>query len=76
MSHSAKQATLSDNVLINQYLASILLGIPEATLQKYRSTGEVLIPYVKIGRSVRYSTKDLKEWVEANTINRPGIKTS
>ena len=73
MSHSPKPVTLSDDVLIDQIEAGKILGIPPASLQKYRSTGEVLIPFIKIGRSVRYRTTDLKLWIEQNTQNKSEV---
>jgi hypothetical protein len=48
--------------------ASALLTIPEATLIKWRSTGEVRIPFVRIGRQIKYRTSDLKAFIEINTI--------
>ncbi|MGZ4978017.1 MAG: helix-turn-helix domain-containing protein [Methylobacter sp.] len=42
--------------------------IPEATLIKWRSTGEVRIPFVRIGRQIKYRTSDLKAFIEINTI--------
>lgn len=61
------QATLSDDLLVNQNTAGELLSIPPATLQKWRSTGENNIPFVKIGRNVRYRTTDLKAYIENHT---------
>jgi len=74
MSHLPKPATLSDDVLIDQIEAGKILGIPPATLQKWRSTGENNIPFIKIGRGVRYRTTDLKSWIEANTHPKIGVK--
>jgi len=64
--------TLNSNQLITTAVAAMLLSIPAATLTKWRSTGLVDIPYIKIGHGVRYSTADLKAWVESNTQNKLG----
>ncbi len=56
--------SLNDNILVDQDGASKLIGISAATLQKWRSTGENRLPYVKIGRSARYSTADLREYID------------
>jgi hypothetical protein len=48
--------------------ASSLLSIPTATLIKWRSTGEVRIPYVRIGRQIKYRTRDLKAFIETSTV--------
>lgn len=75
MSQSPKQhIDLNSDVMINTALAAVLLGIPAATLTKWRSTGEVNLPFVKIGRGVRYNTADLRVWIENNTHNKPGVK--
>ena len=62
-----ERVTLLDNVLVDQVGASQLLNIPASTLQKWRSTGEVELPFIKIGRAVRYNTKDLRQWLNENT---------
>lgn len=41
------------------------LGIAEQTLRKWRSKGDPLIPYVKIGKLVKYSQKDIDEFIES-----------
>ncbi len=68
---SEDRLTLLDNVLVDQVGASELLNIPAATLQKWRSTGEVGLPFIKIGHGVRYNTADLREWIENNTCHKP-----
>ena len=73
MSDSNRRITLADDVLINQIEAGKILGIPHATLQKWRSTGENNIPFIKIGRSVRYRTTDLKDWIDAHTHHKQAV---
>ena len=58
--------SINDDLIITPSEAAKLLRTPEATLNKWRSTGENNIPYVKIGRNIRYRTTDLKKWVEAH----------
>lgn len=48
--------------------ASTILSIPAATLIKWRSTGEVRIPFVRIGRQIKYRTRDLKAFIESSTV--------
>lgn len=59
--------SLNHDVLATPEQAAQLLQIPEATLCKWRSTGENNVPFVKIGRCVRYRTSDLKAYVERHT---------
>jgi excisionase family DNA binding protein len=59
--------SFNDDVLVTQEQAAELLQISAATLQKWRSTGENNLPFVKIGKSARYRTTDLKAYVEKHT---------
>jgi excisionase family DNA binding protein len=59
--------SLDQDVLTNTQGAAKLLGIPAATLVKWRSTGHNNIPYVKIGHHVKYRTADLRAYIEAHT---------
>ena len=71
----AKQISLLDHVLVDQTGASKLLGIPAASLQKWRSTGEVQLPFIKIGRAVRYNTEDLRLWLAKNTQHKVEVRS-
>ncbi|PKD41974.1 hypothetical protein CWO84_02820 [Methylomonas sp. Kb3] len=55
------------DVLTDTDGASKLLHIPAASLVKWRSTGENNIPFIKIGRQIKYRTTDLKKYVERHT---------
>jgi excisionase family DNA binding protein len=59
--------TLSDDRIITPEEAARLLCTPVASLAKWRSTGEHNIPFLKVGRSVRYRTADLRGWIERHT---------
>lgn len=60
--------TFNDDVLATPEQAAQLIQINASTLQKWRSTGENNIPFVKIGRSVRYRVSDLKAYVERHVV--------
>jgi excisionase family DNA binding protein len=60
--------TLDDNVIVDTDQAAELIATPAKTLIKWRSTGEHNIPYIKIGRNVRYRTADLRAWIEKHLI--------
>lgn len=53
------------NRLMNQKQVAEILGMSEAWLEmsRFKKTG---IPYIKIGRSVRYRTSDVNQWLEMN----------
>ena len=60
--------SLLDDVLTDTDGASELLHIPSATLIKWRSTGENSIPYIRIGRQIKYRTADLRAYIEKHTV--------
>lgn len=45
--------------------AAHALGVSIRTLATWRSTGRHSLPYVKIGRLVRYREHDVREWLQA-----------
>lgn len=51
--------------LMNQKQVAEILGMSEAWLEmsRFKKTG---IPYIKVGRAVRYRTKDVNYWLEKN----------
>ncbi|MDN4055691.1 MULTISPECIES: helix-turn-helix domain-containing protein [unclassified Massilia] len=52
--------------LTTKEVASLLRIAPQ-TLEKARSTGlGPQIPFVKVGRAVRYACEDVRAWVETN----------
>lgn len=53
--------------LLNEVQAAAVLGTSIGTLQVWRSTGRYKIPFVKIGRNVRYKRSDLEAWIESRT---------
>jgi excisionase family DNA binding protein len=47
--------------------AADFLGVTVGTLEVWRSTGRYGIPYVKIGRCVRYKVTDLENFLTSRT---------
>ena len=43
------------------------LGVTEQTLAVWRCTGRYDIPYIKVGRLVKYRKSDLDAWLEKRT---------
>ncbi|WP_372445367.1 helix-turn-helix domain-containing protein [Bifidobacterium pluvialisilvae] len=56
-----------ENLLTPSQVARIL-GVPVSTLSRWRSERREL-PYVKIGRVVRYRPHDLAEWLETKVVS-------
>lgn len=56
---------MSTSILLKTKDASELLGMSKSTLEKLRLTGDGPV-YVKRGKSVFYTRKDLDEWIASN----------
>ena len=52
--------------------AAALLRTTVDTLAVWRSTGRHAIPFVKVGRSVRYRRSDLLAWIDSRTRTQAG----
>lgn len=54
--------------LLNEKQAASMLQCSVYTLQKSRQTGDMM-PYVKIGRTVRYKEEDVRNYIVNRTFN-------
>ena len=52
--------------LLTRKQAAILLDCKEATLAIWKSTKRYPLPYIKIGRNVRYRRSDVMNFIESN----------
>jgi len=50
--------------------AADYLGVSPKTMAKWRCTGQVKIPYSKVGRCVRYSYEDLDHYLESHSVHK------
>lgn len=48
---------------INDKHAAEVLGVKVSTLTNWRTTGRYNLPYIKVGRLVRYRVTDLAAWI-------------
>lgn len=53
--------------LLDDNAAAAILDVSPGTLSVWRSTGRYALPFVKIGRKVRYRRADLMAWLEKRT---------
>jgi excisionase family DNA binding protein len=53
--------------LIDEQQAAEFLGLCPGTLSVWRSTGKYKLPFIKVGRRVRYRRSDLELWLESRT---------
>jgi hypothetical protein len=59
--------------LLTSTKASELLGITPKSLANSRYTGTGIdIPYIKLGKVVRYKESDIQAYIKANTFNHIG----
>ena len=59
--------------LLNTKQASLFLGLNEKSLANSRYTGlGVKVPYIKLGKIVRYRLSDLEAYLNNNTFNHTG----
>ncbi len=59
---------LAADPLLPPAQAAEYLGIKVGTLEVWRSTGRYGLPYVKVGRNVRYRQSALKAFAAARTV--------
>lgn len=68
---NVKEITLSTQTatdpLLNEVEAAQILGVKPTTLQIWRCTKRYFLPYVKVGRLVRYRTSALDAFVTSRT---------
>ena len=50
--------------------AALKLGVKPHTLEIWRSTGRYGLPYTKVGRLVRYSSRKLDAWIAARSVDK------
>jgi hypothetical protein len=48
--------------------AAAFLGLAEQTLSVWRSTKRYDLPYIKVGRRIRYRLADLEAFLKRNTV--------
>lgn len=51
--------------LLDDKAAAALLDVSPGTLSVWRTTGRYALPFLKIGRKVRYRRADLLAWMES-----------
>jgi predicted DNA-binding transcriptional regulator AlpA len=53
--------------LLDDKAAAAVLDVSPGTLSVWRSTGRYALPFLKIGRKVRYRRADLLAWMDKRT---------
>lgn len=55
--------------LVDENAAAEILDVTPGTLSVWRSTGRYALPFIKVGRKVRYSRAALEAWLSDRTRN-------
>ncbi len=63
---TAKLATAS-GALLDEKAAAEFLTVSPGTLSVWRCTGRYGVPFIKVGRRVKYRRTDLIAWLESRT---------
>ena len=53
--------------LLDDKAAAAVLDVTPGTLSVWRSTGRYELPFLKVGRKVRYRRSDLLDWLDKRT---------
>lgn len=61
---------MKNNELLNRKEAADYLGITDGTLAVWACTGRYNLPYVKVGRLVKYKKSDLDIFINNRTRNK------
>jgi hypothetical protein len=57
-----------DDVLLDTEAAAAFLGLAPATLDIWRCTGRYNLAFVRIGRSIKYTKRHLKQFIARRTV--------
>ena len=63
---------MPDSTLLDQPPAANFLCMSEAFLQAERTNGRYNIPFIKVGRKVKYRLGDLRQFLESRRITHTG----
>jgi excisionase family DNA binding protein len=61
-------ASLLRSDLLNTEQAAAYLGVTSRTLEVWRCTKRHAIPYIKVGRLVKYRKAELDHWLAQQTV--------
>lgn len=57
---------LPASTLLNEKQTGLVLNTPPATLNMWRCQKRVDLPFIKLGRQVRYQVGDIREFLQRN----------
>jgi hypothetical protein len=57
----------SESQLLDEKQTAVAVKLKQGTLAVWRCTGRVALPYIKVGRSVRYRVGDIRDFLQKRT---------
>jgi hypothetical protein len=70
---SINEAIEAGRDLLDEQRAAAVLTVSPGTLRVWRSTGRYNLPFLRIGRNVRYRRADLIAWLDTRVSGVPSI---
>jgi excisionase family DNA binding protein len=64
----------AESDLLTRACAAAYLGTTESTLATWACTNKVRVPFIRVGRNVRYRRADLDAWLSARTVNPVAVE--
>jgi predicted DNA-binding transcriptional regulator AlpA len=61
---------IHQNKLLSAGQAAEILGLKEATLAQFRWRGDKRLPWVKLGKTIRYKLTDIEDFIERSTVGK------
>ena len=61
--------------LLDERTAAAALDLKPQTLAVWRASGRYALPFVRVGRSVRYRAADLQKFLESRTVRPAAFAT-
>ncbi len=58
------------NKLLSAGETADILGLKESTLAQFRWRGDKRLPWVKLGKSIRYKLADIEDFIERCTVGK------
>lgn len=55
--------------LLNEIQVAEMIDVKPQTLQSWRATGRYGLPYIRVGRLIRYRLADVEAWLLSRTTN-------
>ena len=67
---TARTCSEAQDSLLNEKQAANFLSMSPGTLSVWRATRRYDLPFVKVGRSVRYRLSDIQAFLDSRTVTR------